>query len=195
MPRRIIAFLALVIGIIAIVLGIAIGTISHHVSYRHVEEARIIHYLTIPDETHQSVSIQLANDQTLYALPLSNFTPSIDGKQLFKAGYIYASFYYDIGLKIHIDVLADTGTHLVGDAYNIVSITFSDGTGNQKVFNSQGYIRHPQGYDDNTWPPGLITIGVGVLLVIVGVILFMRKERTRLSNNITGTPGNPLYIP
>lgn len=187
MLRRTLALLALIIGILAIGLGVAIGTITHHVSYKHVENARILHYLFIPNDQYGSASIQLANSPTLYTLPLNNFTPRIDGEQVIRAGYVDASFFYDAGATIHIDTVANTGTHLVGDAYLIVSITFSNAAGDQRAFSSNEYRQHPHGYDYNTWPPGFITIGVGILLTIIGVLLFRRKKQTPLSYS-SGAP-------
>lgn len=190
MVRRSIALLALIIGIFVIGIGVAIGTISHHVSYQQVGKARILHYLNIPGTLHQTVSIQMENSETLYMLPLSNFTPAIDGKQLFQAGYVYASFAYDKGNTIPIDVTADTGTHLVGDAYRIVAITFSDAAGNQRVFSSGEYVEHPQGYDYNIWPAGFIVMGVGILLTLLGSIPLFVKKRVQPSTSNTYFPGD-----
>ncbi len=174
MPRvitLIFGTLALILGIVALFFGFLVGNTSRHVTYASVGRGQVAHYLIA--QLDNIGHLQLTIGPTIYIVDERKFTPKFDGRSAFAHPYKGIVLVYDSSYTTHVDTQTPGGTHLMGEGYHIVQITYFNEDGGQQVFTTGPYKLHPQAYDLNNWQSGFIIMGVGGVLAITGICLIL----------------------
>ncbi len=167
MQRRVPAFFALIVlGVVLLIAGIVYGLGSRQVQYRGVPQGSIAHYLSADGTGY----LQMDGNPALYIVHQDNFSPKLPTF----ADSDIVTFVYDPGETTAVDEKSTIGTHLVGTASKVVSITTVAPTG-QKTYNTPEFVSNPRGYDHNQWPIGIGLFVVGLLLL--GGSFFLPKKK------------------
>jgi len=159
------SLILLIASILFVLCGIGYGFTSHIVAYRHVGKNTIAHYLA----SNGIGYLQMTHSSTLYIVQETAFHPAINGIHTFADGNTI-SFVYDPDHSTPINVKSTLGTHLSGNAYNVVEITAYDN--HNQVYATVAYSKGSQGYYKNNWLFGGILILFGLLLA--GASFFFR---------------------
>jgi len=159
------SLILLIASILFVLCGIGYGFTSHIVAYRHVGKNTIAHYLA----SNGIGYLQMTHSSTLYIVQETAFHPAINGIHTFADGNTI-SFVYDPDHSTPINVKSTLGTHLSGNAYNVVEITAYDN--HNQVYATVAYSKGSQGYYKNNWLFGGILILFGLLLA--GAPFFFR---------------------
>ena len=165
--RRSPFFILLIAGLVFVVCGVGYGLTSHEIMYQTVGKGTIAHYLSADGSGY----LQMTHSSTLYIVHETTFSPPINGIHTFADGDTIA-FAYDPGNTTLIDVSSKLGTHLYGNAYDVVEIT-SYNKSNQ-VYATSAYTKDIQGYYKNNWLFGGILIIFGLLLT--GLSFFVGRR-------------------
>jgi len=172
--------ISVLLGGALIIFGVIIGTTSHQVTYKAVNQETIAHFLSgDSSSSDQKGYLQFESDSKLYLINESDFTPKVDGNSFGDGDVI--SFVYRTDSPTSIDVSAtNTSTHLLGDAYTVEQITVpgSNGKG-PKVYTSSEYSQNPRGFDQNNWPLGALVIVLGLIVAALAFFLPMLRGRNR----------------
>ncbi|SRR5258708_1890195 len=178
-------FCALIIlGVLAVLIGLVVGIVSPNIVYQNVGQRGIAHYLSSDGTGY----LQLTNGPTLFVINEKDFTPTINGINTFADGDTI-SLVYQTNDTTDIDVKSSIGTHLVGSAFRVVEITRTD-TNGQQIFTTPNYSQHPQGFSQNNWGIGIGIIIVGLLLI--GGSFFLPRKKPQAGFSITqGAVGFP----
>lgn len=197
------------IGIIVILIGLLVGTSSHQVTYSQISDATLSHYLTQPNGSDDTAYLE-TSDGTLYTLHQNDFTPTLNSDKITSRTI---SFIYNPTDTTSVDESStNTSTHLQGEAYTIVQLTLSNQDGSRQAFTSKDYTANPQGFYENKWVGGTITIIVGLFVLVLAIFLIYRKRKNRLAASANGmnmvgssqpygappvyqVPGTPQYNP
>ncbi len=184
----------IVIGAICIIGGLVFGVLSHNVTYQRTGPAHIAHYLA--DTSSNDGYLQLDNGSTLYIVHQGDFSPSIDGINTFKDGDTL-SIVYRTDDTTSIDASSTIGTHLNGEAYNVVQIADSD---TNSVYTTDTYNQNPTGYYQNNWGGGIALFLLGAIIAALAFFLpTIRAKRGKgVATNMTaatymGYPNQPNY--
>ena len=180
MQRRAPAFFALIaLGVVLLIAGIVYGLGSRQVQYRGVPQGSIAHYLSADGTGY----LQMEGNPALYIVHQDNFSPKLPTF----ADSDIVTFVYDPGETTAVDEKSTIGTHLVGTASKVVSITTVDAAG-QKTYKTPEFVSNPRGYDHNQWPIGIGLFVVGLLLI--GGSFFLPKKKL---SEMTTPPAIPSY--
>ncbi len=165
--RRSPFFILLIAGILFVVCGVGYGLTSHEIMYQTIGKGTIAHYLSADGSGY----LQMTHSSTLYIVHETTFNPAINGIHTFADGDTI-SFAYDPSNTKLIDVSSKLGTHLYGDAYNVVEITGYNK--NNQIYATPAYTKDIQGYYKNNWLFGGILIIFGLLLT--GLSFFVGRK-------------------
>ncbi len=163
----------LIPGVIALLVGLYIGSTSHQITYKKAHEDIIAHYLA--GQSPGTGYMQMVRSTNLYIVDEGNFTPKINGINTLVDGDV-VSLVYDASTTTAIDVKSNFGTHLSGNAYKAAQITLII-NGSPSTYTSTTYSHNPRGYYQNNWFTGgaLSALGLG----IVGSSLLLRRRKPR----------------
>jgi hypothetical protein len=157
------ALISLVLGVGIIILGLVIGSRPDPVSYQQVGQEPVAHFIVARNGTGY---LQMVGDPMIYIVNTNLFSPKIDRDWLFSQGYQQVGIVYDKNQVIHVHTkTGNTGDYIQGEGYRVVSITFMNDTGAQRIYNTEEYMQHPDDYNLDYWPIGLAVIGIGIILI------------------------------
>ena len=182
MQRRVPAFFAMIaLGVILLIAGIVYGLGSRQVQYKGVPQGSIAHYLSADGTGY----LQMEGNPALYIVHEDNFSPKLPTF----ADSDTVTFVYDPSETTAIDEQSTIGTHLVGTASKVVSITTIDAAG-QKTYKTPEFVSNPQGYNHNQWPIGIGLFVVGLLLI--GGSFFLPKKKPLETMTPPAIPSFPM---
>lgn len=178
-------FPIIILGVVLLCAGILYGIGSHQVTYQNVGQGTVAHYLSLDGTGY----LQMSGSPDLYAVKENDFTPKINSTTTLRDSDTI-SFTYDPTDTQNIDETSTLGTHLVGSAANVVSITLTNADTNQTTtFSTTQYTQNPQGFYKNDWLIGGFVCLVG--LIVIGGSFFLPRRKAESITGVTPTIGTP----
>lgn len=162
----------IIFGTLLLMGGLYYGTTSHQVNFQSVGKGTVAHYLS---GDHGSAYIQMSGSDDVYIVPSFLHTIYIKGGDTLQDGDTI-SFVYRTDGTTYIDG-TDGITHLSGDAYSIIELTYYVPGGNEQIAEDIAYGDNPNGFYQNNWPTGGEFGAVGLVILLVVLLLSRRKKR------------------
>jgi len=167
----------IIFGTLLLMGGLYYGTTSHQVNFQSVGKGTVAHYLF--SGNHGSAYLQMSGSDDVYIVPSFLNTTYFKGSDTLQAGDTI-SFVYRTDGTTYIDS-TDGNTHLSGDAYSIIELTYYAPDGNERIAEDSAYGDNPNGFYQNNWPTGGEFGAVGLFILLVTLLLSIRKKRVNFN--------------
>ncbi|GCE05020.1 hypothetical protein [Dictyobacter aurantiacus] len=184
----------LAVGGLLILGGIIYGLTSHHVNYVPVPQGKY-HVTAMTDGTYGFV---LDGTDTYYIVHPTDFNPVPDDNAFKNTDGIGEVLYKDEDPQSFV-MHNDDGSQVNSQELTVVSFTLTSSKDQKEYrFTTGDYLSHPDGFDDNRWPVGVLVAALG--LGLLGFFLMwpaMQARRQQRQNRafmpvgpqpVAGTP-------
>ena len=189
----------LVTGLLCAISGLLIGLSSHQVTYHNAGKEIVAHFLSGGSSSSNRIGyVQMLNDANLYIVNEDDFSPPVKDNS-FGDGDTLSLIYRPMDTtSINVNA-TNTSTHLQGSAFTIVQFTVLPSGGinssGAQTYASSEYSKNPSGFYQNNWLLGVGPLAVGLLLIVVGFILQLLRDRKKMQPEVNVAPSIMVNMP